>query len=678
MKKILILLFLFVVPMSFPTFGHEVIPVPSMLAEGKGAFVLTPRTTFSVTGAEAPDLKEYMQSLPLGLVPADKQAQLSFRIDDRDDRITSQEGYTLQVSPKQIRIGAKTETGAFYALQTLLQLVSDADGIRSVPCVTVNDAPRFPYRGVMLDVSRNFQSKEFILKQLDIMARFKINRLHFHLTDGAGWRLEIKKYPRLTQFAAWRPYRNWQEWWAADRRYCEASDPRACGGYYTQEDIRQIVEYARKRHITVIPEIEMPGHSEEVLAAYPELSCAGTPYAASEFCPGNEQVFQFLEEVLTEVMELFPSEYIHIGGDEAGKGAWRTCPKCQARMQAEGIADVEGLQSYLVHRIEVFLNQHGRRLLGWDEILEGGLAPNATVMSWRGEQGGLRAIKAGHDAIMTPVEYCYIDYTQDAPFTQPASIGGYTPLRKVYSFNPDYPELTPQEQSRLLGVQANLFTEYISTPEHVEYMLYPRVLAMAEVGWSDPARKDYADFHRRALVATERLKQAGYNPFDLKNEYGERPESLTPARHLAKGKPVVYNIPWHEKYAAAREQTLTDGVIGGWTYGDKRWQGFLDSDFDVTVDLEGSTPLHYIGITFMQSVGPYVWMPRQVEFYVSDDGTDFRLLTTVHNDISEKCPDLLFRTFAYTGAASARYVRCVARSNGIAGGWLFADEIIIQ
>ena len=427
----------------------------------------------------------------------------------------------------------------------------------------------------------------------------------------------------------------------------------------------------------MIPEIEMPGHSEEVLAAYPELSCAGKPYVNSEFCPGNEQTFEFLEGVLTEVMELFPSEYIHIGGDEAGKGAWKSCPKCQARMKAEGIADVDGLQSYLVHRIERFLNDHDRRLLGWDEILDGGLAPNATVMSWRGAEGGLKAIRAGHDAIMTPGEYCYLDYAQDAPFTQPLSIGGYTPLRKVYSFEMSFPELTPEEQARLLGVQANLWTEYIPTPEHVEYMLYPRVLAIAEAGWSLPERRDYDDFRRRALGAVEWLREEGYNPFDLEHEYGERPESLEPKEHLAHGKRVEYRTPWHEKYAAAGETTLTDGMIGGWTYGDRRWQGFLNSDVDVTVDLEEPTEVHYVGLTFMQSKGPYVWVPSEVEIYASQDGEHFERLTTVRNDISTECPDLLFKTFAYTGRTSARYLRCVARSNGTPGGWLFLDEIVV-
>ena len=677
MKRLALLLAALLTAALLPASGHPVIPAPASFMEQPGEYRLTSGATFSLTGAAREgELAQYIASLPFALKEAPRGGALTLRIDPR--RVAAEEGYTLEVTPRRINVEARSEAGAFYALQTLLQLAGkQTDGSWRIPCCRVEDAPRFPYRGIMLDVSRNFQSKEFVLKQLDAMAHFKFNRLHFHLTDGAGWRLEIKRYPRLTEFAAWRPYRTWLDWWSADRHYCEASDPQAHGGFYTQEDIREIVEHARRLHITVIPEIEMPGHSEEVLAAYPELSCAGKPYVNSEFCPGNEQTFEFLEEVLTEVMELFPSEYIHIGGDEAGKGAWKSCPKCQARMKAEGIADVDGLQSYLVHRIERFLNDHGRRLLGWDEILDGGLAPNATVMSWRGAEGGLKAIRAGHDAIMTPGEYCYLDYAQDAPFTQPLSIGGYTPLRKVYSFEMSFPELTPEEQARLLGVQANLWTEYIPTPEHVEYMLYPRVLAIAEAGWSLPERRDYDDFRRRALGAVEWLREEGYNPFDLEHEYGERPESLEPKEHLARGKRVEYRTPWHEKYAAAGETTLTDGMIGGWTYGDRRWQGFLNSDVDVTVDLEEPTEVHYVGLTFMQSKGPYVWVPSEVEIYASQDGEHFERLTTVRNDISTECPDLLFKTFAYTGRTSARYLRCVARSNGTPGGWLFLDEIVV-
>ncbi len=677
MKRLALLLAALLTAALLPVSGHPVIPAPASLSEQPGELRLSSGAAFSVTGAQdGGELSEYVASLPFALREAPKGGVLTLRIGSR--KVTSDEGYLLTVGPKRLAVEARTEAGAFYALQTLLQLAEEtAPGQWHIPCCTVEDAPRYPYRGIMLDVSRNFQSKEFILKQLDAMARFKFNHLHFHLTDGAGWRLEIERYPRLTEFAAWRPYRTWLDWWSADRHYCEASDPQARGGFYTREDIREIVEHARRLHITVIPEIEMPGHSEEVLAAYPELSCAGEPYANSEFCPGNEQTFEFLEGVLTEVMELFPSEYIHIGGDEAGKGAWKTCPKCQARMKAEGIADVEGLQSYLVHRIERFLNDNGRRLLGWDEILEGGLAPNATVMSWRGAEGGLKAIRAGHDAIMTPGEYCYLDYAQDAPFTQPLSIGGYTPLRKVYSFEMTFPELSTEEQARLLGVQANLFTEYIPTPEHVEYMLYPRALAIAEAGWSLPERRDYDDFHRRALGAVEWLRNAGYHPFELQKEYGERPESLEPKEHLARGKRVEYRTPWSDKYPAAGAATLTDGNIGGWTYGDRRWQGFLNSDIDVTVDLEQELPVHYVGLTFMQSKGPYVWVPAEVEIYASQDGEHFEHLTTVRNDISTECADLLFKTYAYTGQTKARYLRCVARSNGIAGGWLFLDEIVV-
>jgi hexosaminidase len=658
--------------------AHPIIPAPALVMEKTGCFVFAQQPGYSIQGVVSLDFPEYIESLPFKLTRSGNWNAVKFHIGNSTPE-HSPEGYRLAITPSQITIEAVSEAGAFYALQTLQQLSSrNETGCWCVPCVVVEDTPRFPYRGVMLDVSRHFRTKDFIFKQLDAMAFFKLNKLHLHLTDGAGWRIEIKEYPRLTEFAAWRPYPTWQEWWANDRRYCDASDPLAHGGFYTQDDIREIVEYARQRHITVIPEIEMPGHSEEVLAAYPQLSCSGKPYAEASFCPGNEQVYQFLETVLTEVMKLFPSEYIHIGGDEAGKEAWKICPKCQARMHEEGLENVEELQSYLIRRIGRFLNDHGRQLIGWDEILEGGLAPNATVMAWRGEEGGLKAIRAGHNVIMTPGAYCYLDYTQDAPFTQPLSIGGYTPLQKVYEFSADYPELSLQEQSRLLGLQANLFTEYIPTDEHMEYMLYPRVLAIAETAWSNPESRNYKDFRHRALLAIEHLQQRGYKTFDLAHEYGERPESLQPVQHLAVDKKVIYTTPWHEKYPAKGAATLTDGIIGGWTYTDRRWQGFLNSDCEITTDLGCVQPIHYVGITFMQSTGPYVWMPRQVEIYTSNDGMNFQPLTTIHNDISEKCPELLFKTFAYTGCTTARYIRCIARSNGIPGGWLFADELIVQ
>ena len=657
-----------------------VIPVPVSDVRREGTFRPGEPFTYAVRAPHgdvpAAELAACLDGL--GWRQAGKgRPDLEIGIDPAARGIVSEEAYRLEIAPRGIAVSARTAAGAFYAVQTLLQLTDDGRA-EEIACRTIEDAPRFAYRGFMIDVSRHFRSVEFVKRQIDAMALFKLNRLHMHLTDGAGWRIEIDRYPRLTEFAAWRPYEDWQSWWEGDRSYCEADDPRARGGFYTKEEIREIVEYARLRHIEVIPEIEMPGHSEEVTAAYPELGCHGEPYRDGDLCPGNERTFEFLENVLLEVMELFPSEYIHIGGDEAGKSAWRDCAKCRERMRSEGLKDVDELQSYLIHRIERFLNAHGRRLLGWDEILDGGLAPGATVMSWRGTEGGLKAIRAGQQAVFVPGEFCYLDYTQDAPFTQPLSIGGYTPLRKVYSFEPVPAEMTPDEERLLLGVQANLWAEWIPTDSHYEYMMWPRLMALAEVAWSRPGRKDYEAFRQRALQASEQLRGRGYAPFDLRTEYGERPESLAPKHHLAEGCPVSYATPWHGNYPASGAATLTDGVLGGWTYGDRRWQGFLDCDMDVTVDLGRTMPVRYVGATFMQSAGPYVWMPREAEIYGSEDGERFTLLATVHNDVPPACPYLLFKTFAYTGETRARYVRYVARSSGIPGGWLFVDEIVVQ
>ena len=341
------------------------------------------------------------------------------------------EAYILKVTPKGVSIKASGEAGVFYAQQTLRQMTANGL-VKEIQCCEIKDYPRFPYRGLHVDVSRHFRSLDFLKKQIDAMAAFKMNRMHIHLTDAAGWRLQIDSYPRLTEFAAWRPQETWKEWWAGDRRYCEEGSAEASGGYYTKEQMKELVEYARSKHIEIIPEIEMPSHSEEVLAAYPELGCSGEAYKDSDFCVGNEETFRFLEAVLAEVIDVFPSEYIHIGGDEAGKQHWKTCPKCLQRMKEEGMDSVDELQSYMIHRIEKFVNSKGRRIIGWDEILDGGLAPDATVMSWRGTEGGIKAMSMGHDVIMSPGRYCYLDHTQDAPFREPESIGGYLPLDTGY------------------------------------------------------------------------------------------------------------------------------------------------------------------------------------------------------------------------------------------------------
>ena len=658
----------------------SVTPVPMVVNWQRGSFRPDASTSLWIEAPEADRsiLAEYLQASPLALKLADSQSgnQVVLKQTDALEGITSPEGYVLSVNSDGVRIEALSGAGLFYGVQTLLQMAADAP--EGMTAVTVKDEPRFEYRGIMLDVSRHFRSKEFVKRQIDLLSYYKINRLHLHLTDAAGWRIEIKKYPRLTQFAAWRPQAVWKDWWNGKREYCEETDPRAQGGYYTQDDIRELVAYAQKHYVTIIPEIEMPSHSEEVLTAYPELSCTHVPYKQSDFCIGNEKTFEFLENVLTEVMELFPSEYIHIGGDEAGKASWPNCKLCQARMKKEGLKDVNELQSYSIHRMERFLNSHGRKLLGWDEILDGGLAPNATVMSWRGTEGGLAAIRSGHKAIMSPGQYCYLDGYQDAPYSQPEAIGGYLPLKKVYGYEPVPDSLSADEAKLMYGVQANLWTEYIPTEEHAEYMLYPRAIALAEVAWSKPENKSWEDFHRRALKIVDELKAKGYHPFELKNEIGNRKEAETPVEHLALGKKVTYNAPYWENYPAAGEATLTDGLRGGWNYNDQLWQGFVTKDrVDVVIDLEKETPIHSVAADFMQICGPEVFMPERVVISVSNDGKEFTQLAEIKHEVVRD-DAVTFKNFGWEGEASARYIRYQALASDKFGGVLFTDEIVVK
>ena len=660
----------------------DVIPMPRSVEYHSGNFTISPETKFytNLSAESRQALTDYLEGTSLSSVPFAESATgnngIELNLCD-SSIVTGNEAYRIEIVKKGVRLSANTETGIFYGLQTLLQLLNNGDN-KTLPALTINDSPRFPYRGLHLDVSRHFFDKEFVKKQLNAMAYFKMNRLHWHLTDGAGWRIEIKKYPRLTSFAAWRPFDKLNDWWVEGRTFCEQDDPRAVGGYYTQDDIREVVAYAAERHITIIPEIEMPGHSEEVLATYPELSCSGKPYVNADFCIGTEKTFEFLENVLLEVIDLFPSEYIHIGGDEASKSSWKTCPRCQKRMADEHLNSVDELQSYMIHRIEKFLNDHGRKIIGWDEIIEGGLSPTATVMSWRGEEGGIKAVKAGNQAIMTPGKYCYLDAFQDAPNTQPMAIGGYLTLEKVYSFQPVPDSLSTKEAELILGVQGNVWTEHIPTPEHYEYMIYPRILALAEIGWSPSEVKKWDNFHTRALQAVNILREQGYNPFPLEKEIGDKPESYQKVNHLAIGKKVTYANPYSNHYAAQGEKTLVDGVRGGWMYNDDRWQGFIDCDFDVTIDLGKETDIKQVRAEFIQLKGPYVWLPKQVIISSSVDGEHYDTLATVDNDISPDIETLQFKEFGWEGNAKARYIRYKALSNGIAGGWLFTDEIRIK
>lgn len=406
-----------------------------------------------------------------------------------DSTIVNKEAYNLSIKPNEIRITAGSGAGIFYGIQSLMQLLPlSKTEILNLPCMKIEDYPRFKWRGVHLDVSRHFFPLEFVKKYIDILSMYKINTFHWHLTDDQGWRIEIKKYPKLTEIGAWRKENNEEIY----------------GGFYTQDQIREIVRYAEERFITVIPEIEMPGHALAALAAYPQLSCTGGSFQVGNiwgiiedvFCAGNDSTFNFLQNVLSEVMELFPSEYIHIGGDEVPKIRWENCEKCQSRMKAENLKDEHELQSYFIQRIEKFVNAHGRKIIGWDEILEGGLAPNAAVMSWRGIDGGIAAAKMNHYVVMSPGSHCYFDHYQGLS-GEPKAIGGYTPIEKVYSYEPVPDALNTEEAKYIMGAQANMWSEYYETTDHVEYMLLPRLCALSEVTWAPKEQKDYDDFSKR-------------------------------------------------------------------------------------------------------------------------------------------------------------------------------------
>lgn len=449
-----------------------------------------------------------------------------------DPDIANKEGYVLTTTPEGISINGQTENGVFYGIQTLRKSIpAEAKGATIlIPAGEIKDEPRFSYRGMHLDVGRHFFPIEFIKKYIDLLALHNMNTFHWHLTEDQGWRIEIKKYPKLTEIGSQRSRtvigRNTQEY-----------DNTPYGGFYTQEEAKEIVKYAQERYITVIPEVDLPGHMLAALAAYPEMGCTGGPY---EVCPrwgvfedvlciGNDKTMQFLEDVMSEIIEIFPSEYVHIGGDEAPRDRWKECPKCQARIKAEGLkADKnhtaeDRLQSYCMTRIEKFLNSKGRRIIGWDEILEGDVAPNATVMSWRGASGGIKAAQMGHDVIMTPNTYCYFDYYQTADTKdEPLGIGGYVPIEKVYSLDPTF-DLNEEQKKHIIGAQANLWTEYIATTEHVEYMVLPRMAALAEVQWTQPEKKDFKDFTTRLARLMKFYQRDGFNyakhVFDLKVDF---------------------------------------------------------------------------------------------------------------------------------------------------------------
>ena len=545
MKKIFTIILSLIFLISSINAGQKeiisVIPKPVKMEISKGVFKFSNQTKIWISepSDELQKLGELIassvnQSTGLNLFPTVKMTSnisRSLILLQLKKDFQPNEAYSLEIKPHKITITAGSGSGIFYAIQSLLQLmpVNPNKYNFSVPCLLIEDLPRFQWRGIHLDVCRHFFPVEFIKKYIDVLAAYKMNTFHWHLTEDQGWRIEIKKYPKLTEVGAWR----------------KEADGNKYGGFYTQDQVRDIVQYAKDRYINVVPEIEMPGHSLAALASYPELSCTGGPFEVGNlwgviedvYCAGNDKVFDFLQDVLTEALNLFPSEYIHIGGDEVPKVRWKVCSKCQERIKSEGLRDEAELQSYFIQRIEKYLNSKGRKIIGWDEILEGGLAPNAAVMSWRGIDGGIAAAKASHNAVMSPGTHCYFDHYQGLN-GEPKAIGGYTNLEKVYSYEPVPDALTADESKYIMGAQANVWTEYIETTNHVEYMLLPRMLALSEVVWSPKESRDYNDFSKRIEKHYDLLSKKNYNfrvpaPIDESGEF-----LLTDKKSIELKKPI--------------------------------------------------------------------------------------------------------------------------------------------
>jgi hexosaminidase len=503
-------------------------PVTTVLPSTAGQFVITSATPVILEGSGTENsfnfLNEYLQQVyGFTLKSGARQnsaGSIRLNFERLDNKIAG--AYRMQVDKGGVVIGGDNEAGVFYGIQTLIQLLPvEKKSVLAIPFVTINDHPRFQYRGLMLDVCRHFFPVNFVKKYIDYIALHKMNYFHWHLTDDQGWRVEIKKHPRLTEVGGYRKGS------IIGRFPGTGNDNIPHGGFYSQNEIREIVAYARKRYITVVPEIEMPGHASAALAAYPNLGCTGGPYEVQQtwgvfddvFCAGNDSVFTLLQDVLDEVIPLFPSKYVHIGGDESPKTRWKTCTKCQKRIHDNNLKDEHELQSYFIQRMERYVNSKGKTIIGWDEILEGGLAPNAVVMSWRGEKGGIEAAKQNHDVIMTPGSHVYLDHAEKQK-EDSVTIGGYLPTRKVYSYEPVPKELSPQEGKHVLGAQGNLWTEYITNPSKVEYMIFPRVSALSEVLWSPALNRKWPEFEQRLNQQVKRygLWKARYSRAYLQKE----------------------------------------------------------------------------------------------------------------------------------------------------------------
>lgn len=710
-----------------------IIPKPKIFRVDDGVFVLSNATVIQAptTSFEATFLQQNIEQktgLKLQIqnaTTASSVIQLSVLTPKNAN--FDKELHTVSVNNNFIQIQSASYQGLFYGIQSLLQLIPfETQSEVKITTVEIVDQPKFKWRGMHLDVCRHFFSKEFIKKYIDYLAMYKMNTFHWHLTDDQGWRIEIKKYPKLTEVGAWRNG-------SMIGHYNENTfDNKRYGGFYTQDEIKEIVAYAQQRHITIVPEIEMPGHGVAALASYPEFSCTGGPFEVAKqwgvlddvFCP-KEETFVFLQNILSEVLPLFPSEYIHIGGDECPKTRWKNCSHCQHLMKEKGLQDEHELQSYFIQRIEKFINSKGKKIIGWDEILEGGLAPNAAVMSWRGTEGGIEAAKQKHYVVMSPGSHCYFDHYQGDPKNEPLAIGGYTNLEKVYSFNPIPETLSAEESQYILGAQANLWTEYIYDEKKVEYMLFPRLMALSEVVWGTANASDFNQFQNRVIGQFKTLDQLGINyskaifevtstvnpskngdgiDFQLKsanNSNGIRfttdgtepnasslsytnPISITQNTTVkaaffedqnqksatvsqdfivskSTGKKITLLHPPHENYSLGGAFALVNGMKGNPTKFGRDWLGFWGKDLVATIDLGKTDKVSRISVGVLSNEGSWIYYPAEIEFLVSKDGKNFKSLQKITLADIQKTKGAVQINFKST---TVQMVRVIAKNAG--------------
>ena len=725
------------------TADFNIIPRPQQVNVSNDApFTLSAKTVISL-GTNNQDMKRNANMLAsyieqaTGIRPAvGKGKNGATIILTIDKTIANAEGYKLDADAKQIRISGASAAGVFYGIQTLrksLPLVNGKASKVSVPAVHIADAPRFAYRGTHLDVSRHFVTVDSVRQFIDMLALHNINRFHWHLTDDQGWRIEIKKYPLLTQIGSKRAQ-------TVIGHNSGKYDGKPYGGFYTQQQIRDIVKYAADRYITIVPEIDLPGHMQAALAAYPDMGCTGGPYEVWQkwgvsdnvLCAGNDKTLTFIDNVLKEITQLFPSKYIHVGGDECPKTQWQKCPKCQARIKSlnleakDGHSAEERLQSYIITHASNYLKSLGRNTIGWDEILEGGLAEGATVMSWRGESGGIAAAKQHHDVVMTPNSYLYFDYYQSLDkANEPLAIGGYLPLETVYSYEPMPKELTADEARHIIGVQANIWTEYMPTFKQMQYMALPRMAALSEVQWSQPALKDYTSFTNRLTEFTHLYDRLGYNyakhlynvaiHVDSDNKWREILIHMTTAGNaeirytldgteptansalytgaivlqksakiraaaFRNGKrssvtsqdisfnkatacPVELLQPTHKNYTYKGGATLTDGLLGDKGFGTGRWLGFSGNDLEAVIDLKQNTDVSSVSLNTCVDKGSWIFDARNIEVSVSADGKSFtKVASKSLPALEEQTPDNI-NTYELTfPQTTTRYVKVTATS----------------